>query len=1089
MANQIALADEGARKRITDDLDTNFLVEAAAGTGKTTSLVNRMVSLVIHEKCKMRNIAAVTFTRKAASHLAEKFQEELEKAFRKAQELTGIEEDAYERYGILESALEEFHQTFIGTIHSFCGRLIRERPIEAGIDPEFEEIDEVANDEIREKCWEGYQRDLYLNQDDLLERLHELGIQLDSMKAAFRVISDYPEVDPVVKEDLKRPDLSEARERISAFLKLNENEIPQGLADDKRDRCQIKLIDIISRYRNRDMTQDPEFISILESFPKYKDVTLNRWPSKDKAKEIKIELQVISDEIINPLLNSWREYLHPILVKAVQPAVENFRLRRLDEKRLNFNDLLILARDLLRDHTEVRQYFKDRYTHLLVDEFQDTDPIQAEIMMYLTGQDCDEKDWKKLVPDNGSLFVVGDPKQSIYRFRRADITIYNKVKEIITSNGGELLTLNTSFRSLGKICSWSNQVFEDVFPEDGNMWQAGHVNLTQFRQEGDEESGVFRLDIHADKFNSFLLEEDAERIAEWIDLAVKEGFELEVEKMGSLSDNKRAEYGDFLIVLYNTTKLDIYAKALESKGIPFDISGGKGFSQSFELCILQPLLRAIKDPYDELEVFTYLRGPLCGIDDNTLYHFREQGGYFNYLSGISDETPKQIADAFETLRRARKWTLDLSPGVAMEKIIKDLGIIPWSFINDDGESRSGNIAKALSIIRDLSIQGYDFEGIVEKFEQILSEQDIEGMNINPGRQNSVRLMNLHKVKGLEAPVVFLAGPHGTSSHDPTYYIERFSEPPQGHFLISQSNGWRTKEVGRPFDWDIYAEIERPYQTAEKDRLLYVAATRARNMLVVSFASNGKRYQSPWERFHKYIQEPLPNIQFSGFKEVEKTTKAEPLNLSDLQDVRTKLERTKEAISVQSYSLETITALSDSISEGIPFSEKTDKGYSWGNVIHGLLQRMVISPKINLEKTASYLLELEEREVSETVELVDLMEKIKQTDFWNRVINASEKYTEVPITIKTTKSDIGSDDGAEKVFIQGVIDLVFKEDGKWVVVDYKSDQGNDMNALTRYYSPQVELYAKYWEKVTGEFAEGYLFFVNQSLCVKNIVRKI
>lgn len=1084
MANQIALADEGARKRITDELDTNFLVEAAAGTGKTTSLVNRMVSLVIHEKCKMRNIAAVTFTRKAASHLAEKFQEELEKSFRKAKESTGIDEGAFLRCEILEEALEEFHQTFIGTIHSFCGRLIRERPIEAGIDPEFEEIDEVTNVEIRERCWEEYKRDLYLKQDNLLERLHELGIQFEPLKATYRVISDYPEEQPVVKEDLKRPDLSEARERISTFLRLNENEIPQGLADDKRDRCQIKLIDIISRYRNRDMTQDPEFISILESFPKYTDVTLNRWPSKDKAKEIKIELQAISDELIHPLLNAWREYLHPILVKAVQPAVENFRLRRLDEKRLNFNDLLIIARDLLRDHPEVRQYFKDRYTHLLVDEFQDTDPIQAEIMMYLTGQDCNEMDWKKLVPDNGSLFVVGDPKQSIYRFRRADITIYNKVKEIITSNGGELLTLNASFRSLGKVCTWSNKVFEDVFPEYGDMWQAGHVNLTPFRQEGNLESGVFRLDIHVDRFNTSLLQEDAERIAEWIDLAVKEGFELEVGKTGGLSDKKRAEYGDFLIVLYNTTKLDIYAKVLESKGIPFDISGGKGFSQSFELTILQPFLRALKDPSDELNVFAYLRGPLCGIDDDTLYHFREQGSYFNYQSGICNETPKQIADAFEKLRRARKWTLDLSPGVAMEKIIKNLGIIPWSFINEDGESRSGNIVKALSIIRNMSVQGYDFEGIVEKLEQILSEQNIEGMNIDPSRQNSVRLMNLHKVKGLEAPVVFLAGPHGTSSHDPTYYIERSSEPPQGHFLISQPNGWSTKEVARPFDWDSNAKKESPYQDAEKDRLLYVAATRARNMLVVSFASNGKRYQSPWGRFNEYIQEPLPDIQFSGVKEVRKTTEAEPLDLSDLQDLKTNLERTKESASVPSYSLEKVTALIHSRSEGIPFSENTGKGYSWGNVIHGMLERMVNCPKINLERTASYLLELEEREVSETGELVDLMKKIQKSDIWQRVVSASEKYTEVPFTIKTTKSDIeSSDDGPENMLVQGVIDLVFREDGKWVIVDYKSDQGNDINALSTYYSPQVRLYKRYWEQITGDLAEGYLFFVNQSLLVK------
>ena len=165
-------------------------------------------------------------------------------------------------------------------------------------------------------------------------------------------------------------------------------------------------------------------------------------------------------EVAQPLIQTWREHRYEPILRAIAPAREQYDRLRQEAGGLNYQDLLMKAADLLRDKPQIRKYFRKRFTHLLVDEFQDTDPIQAEVMLLLTAQRDAETDWRKCRPVDGSLFVVGDPKQSIYRFRRADIATYNQVRQIIERSGGQIVALSANFRTIGPLVEWVNETFD-----------------------------------------------------------------------------------------------------------------------------------------------------------------------------------------------------------------------------------------------------------------------------------------------------------------------------------------------------------------------------------------------------------------------------------------------------------------------------------------------------------------------------------------------------------------------------------------------------------------------------------------------------
>src|SRR5574337_1003099 len=253
-------------------------------------------------------------------------------------------------------------------------------------------------------------------------------------------------------------------------------------------------------------------------------------------------------QVVEPYLRVWRAYVYRVALDVLLPARDAAAEARIRNGKLNYEDLLLKARDLLRDNLEVRRYFRRRFPYLFVDEFQDTDPIQAEVMLLLAGESDTERDWRRMRPRPGARFVVGDPKQSIYRFHRADIETYNHVRQLIEQGGGRIAELTRNYRSAGRLCDWVNEVFRDTFPDIPTPQQPAFVGLDPNRPPGDaQRTGVRTLTTpeHEDYTSVPGLEADA--IARYIADAVRNRRTIE----GGSADTKGprpARYGDFLIL-------------------------------------------------------------------------------------------------------------------------------------------------------------------------------------------------------------------------------------------------------------------------------------------------------------------------------------------------------------------------------------------------------------------------------------------------------------------------------------------------------------------------------------------------------------
>ena len=1060
------LGDAGDRLRIVTDLDTNFLVEAAAGTGKTSSLVSRIAELVRSGKARISEIAAVTFTRKAASQLRERLAARLDA------ELAGSRSEP-ER-ALLSAARDEMDRAFLGTVHSFCSRLLRERPVEAGIGPDFAEPEEDEAVVMREEAWrlslEGL-RDHPVS----LSTLIDLGVEPRRLHEAFVKVSEYPEV-AIAARPVPPPDFSEALSEANGLLdevipvlqSLGRGQTPDDFGSAAWAAHYFRV--------NRDLRNPPaaaEFLGILRK----RTVTQNRWPSPVIGKTISRSLKALQGERIEPALQQWQAHCHAPVMEFLGRAAAGFRAKRLASSRPNFTDLLLLCRDMLRDHPSVRLQFQERYPRLFVDEFQDTDPIQADVMLLLASSDPGEKDWRKTRPRPGSLFVVGDPKQSIYRFRRADIDTYNEVRRIIESSGGAVARLFCSFRSAPEVCSVVNGVFSSLF-RPGTPHQATDVPLVPVRA-GDPAGlpmGAFRL-IHRLEGGKPdpVWKADAAAIAKWIAAAVRGGLRLSLRE-GDREMTRPAAARDFLVILRTAGHLDSYARALEEEGVPTAVAGGKALKDSEEVRAFVPFLQALADPDNSVPVVAFLRGMFCGVDDDALYRFRKASGRFHFKSPAPVDTDPGIVRAFEQWQQSREWLRSLPPGAAIARMAELLGILPAAYVDDAGERRAGNVEKTLGIARRLSAEGKSFFEIVEALGDLLERGEAPEMSIEPVKDDAVRVTNLHKAKGLEAPIVFLAGPlRDWRRDDPSLWVDRSTEPPRGHFFVRDDSDL---EIARPEDWLQQSEIEGEHGEAEKSRLLYVAATRAMNTLVISgwldtTTQAQNVHYGPWKDLDPGALPDLPMLPEASAP----AAPAPEFGATSFSAAIDAIEASKRRAGAASYAISSPSKFEDRRSFVV--REATGKGMAWGRVLHRLLEASMRdgTGSLDLSKYAENLLREEERGVEELPEVLQTLRAVSDSDVWRRARVSPNCLVEVPFASVVRSSDYGLPDPPGETLLNGAIDLVYKDEGVWKLIDYKTDTISGSTAdLVAFYEPQLRAYRDQWEKLTGEKTEAGLYFI-------------
>lgn len=1082
--------DQPERDSIRNDLDVTMLVEAAAGTGKTTNLVARMVNLVRHGRSTVATMAAITFTVKAAANLREKFQEGLEDAIREAAS------DADKRR--LREALDGIDRGFIGTTHAFCARLLRERPVEAGLDPEFEELGEAETRELTPEFWSRWYESQALAGNPRIEEAQHLELDRLILQAGFEKVVEYPDI-TMVSSRTARPNLRAACDELSLFLDECRPHMPTAAHREKPDPFEELMVNVMWRRAAVDLDEVSGQLALLkEAKHATRKPTQRNWPDKATAKELGLRYKAFVENTLKPLLQSWIEHVHGVAIEIFGDAAKAFEIERRHNGTLTYQDLLTCARDMLRDYPNVRRYFQRRFTQVLVDEFQDTDPLQAEILFYLTGENVDERNWRKLEPRPGSLFIVGDPKQSIYRFRRANITTYLEVKNRIDAVGGTIVTLSTNFRSAPSICTFVNDAFGMMFTADdvGAGRQAKHVDLSPFRASP-ALNGVFSLETQGANKDDMAIAE-ARCVAQWIRRAVDGRMQIADDAVLRPGGRNRVErerpirWSDILLVSFQTPRLSFFAAALEDLHIPYEITGSKAFKQSDALKLAMPLLRAIADPDDVVSVVGFLRGPLCGVDDDALYRFVSSGGAFSPFRERPAETDKRIVRGLEIVRESINDAEKHPPAAALGRLFERIGLTALAATGDRGGTQSGNLMLALTIARDDSARGQSLSGIVDHFEALLSSPpDIGGLDVNPSRSDAegeeeregerggegrVRLMNLHQVKGLEAPIVFLIDPSEPFEFPIDLFVDRSGEESRGYLAVTRKRQYTSEDVGLPMGWAAMQQVEKAFKDAEKKRLLYVAATRAKDMLVIGFNRSIKGVEGAWSKLAERVTDRLFDQ-----RETPPVPAVTPSPALEFRDAVTGIAARFENARDSSYSVLPITKIVHTSHAALARAEEgLGKGTSWGRVLHRIFEAMLRVESLDVRLYAQNLLKDEERDAVELTEVMRVVEAVQSSPLWQRVKSADERHVEVPFAVNATRRDVGIDEDGDTL-LHGTIDLTFRENERWFIVDYKSDSTSGrLDALVEYYAPQVEHYARFWSRITNCKTQGGLFFVDGSI---------
>jgi ATP-dependent helicase/nuclease subunit A len=797
-----------------------------------------------------------------------------------------------------------------------------------------------------------------------------------------------------------------------------------------------------------------------------KGVILNRWAfSTEATRSLRDKKVPAVDAIVRVALRHWHAYLYGFAARFVDDAQDFYRQLRLNEGLLTFHDLLMRTVSLLKNRSDVRSFLQRSYSTLFVDEFQDTDPLQAEILFLLTADDPRQTVWQKAVPRPGSLFIVGDAKQSIYRFRRADVQVFELCRKKLEATGAATARLQTSFRTLGALIDWINPAFQALFPEVATHSQSGYYELLKVRDQGPDSLSVRKIEVRKTGTNSYAAaEQDSERIAAFIAAALEGRSEFNGPD-GSALLGERASPGDFMVLTRNTTRLHTYARALEKRGIPFDLVGGGRLGQSRELHALVQLMEVVRDPENAVATLSHLRGPLVGLDDNELIQIRSAGLEFNYKTDrpdvVSDPLKQRLSDAYETIRSAERELYQRTPAAAFDRLLADTGILEFATSDDSGSasSRAGCLVRATAFVKQWESRGMSWIEVLQELRTLIDDtgSKIQEMTLEAGLGDVVQVMNLHQAKGLEAPVVFLADPldRGGSGKEPEFHVLR--DESSGDSVVipaGRERQFKSEPVAIPADWEQHKAAELEMLAAEEVRLLYVAATRAKNLLVVS--RHHSRDTGPWRHIRQAL-DGVPELEHPA--EVDRKMPA-PMP-DDIDDAVERLPSRWKVSKAPSLAVRPVTG--DDEVDALRL-QGVGRGRDYGAAVHRLLEELIedrLGRDVNQYSALLFAeLGIEPAFIDDAVAAV---EGFRQSAVWIQMQSAERKFTEVGVAVPEVK------DGAVSTIIRGRMDLIYETPAGWHIIDFKTDEASteaDVSAIAHRYGNQVRAYAQSWMHATG-----------------------
>jgi len=1109
--------DADVRDRVTTRLDHTYLVEAAAGTGKTALLVDRYLSCV-EANAPVGRIAAITFTEKAAGELRFRVRDEVARRLRDERE--GPLSPARRR--LLATALRELDDAPISTIHAFAARLLRERPVDLGVDPAFEQLDAFGAALFHDRAWQSWLGHVLSGADDAgreAERVAELlraGVRLDGLAelagVAFRERYDLDDVRP----PRCAPDLGA---RVAAVRRglLALDEHCRGQCEDPSDRGRGRALELaaaadgLADVASGDVHQQAAALRALPLFGKPQGRKTS-WAGDGKARMLEIWEDVRAE--VRAALDDYGDHVCRCGIAAAQSFVAFAEHQARSEGVLDFGDLLGKLRDALRDRPEVRCQLQTAFDFLLVDEFQDTDPLQAEVIAYLA-QDGERgigvdpaPAWDRVLLTPGKLFVVGDPKQSIYRFRRADITVYAKMADLVEAQpgSGSVERIVQNFRTSPAVARWvDHEVGAAMAADTSRGRQPEYVALTPWRPEI-EEFGVALLEPHEEGDDGIRAAEARALAAVVVD-GVRGGAWRVAERArrsdGGAESTRPAKWSDVAVLLRAFTHADAVERALQDAGVPFRTEGGRSFFQRREVADVLLLLRAVDDPGDLPAVYGTLHSSLFGFSDEELLSYRLRGGTFDMTAVADKDGGDDVAAALDLLRGlhvargGRSVAQTVDEALRLTRAAESL-----TAAGDRSLQAVANLEKLEAMARTFDGEESATLGGFVRWAAEAAAQAAEAESLPSGDGDAVRIMSIHAAKGLEFPVVILAmaGARGRSGDRRGVLVDRterslacaFSVP--GAVCSSRGNEWLEEVATAGFER--HHEEERAHERSERLRLLYVAATRACDRLLIPVFEKpcaGSLLEPLAGRLPPEEGDEVGRLRASPELQGRSGIASAPADIDSLVAARVRrlqergaqLRAASRPLAVTSPSrLERLDPEEASAPAAERAGEARTRALALGTAVHAVMER--VSLTIADEADAAARIRGLARSAAAEAGAGELADRVAGLAFacWRsrpvrEAAAADAVYQELSFCVPI-EPDGGGGDAAQpgaagegavrdpaRPLLEGFCDLVYRSESGWVVVDYKTDAEPAEAAVTDRYGPQGGAYALAVRQLTGE----------------------
>ena len=945
-------------------------VEASAGSGKTTDLIRTATGLLASGEAELTQIVAITFTEKAAGELKLRLREELERQPPNQN---------------LQKALAQLELAQFSTVHGFCQQLLQEHPVQARVDPLFTVLDPGAANRIFSECFNdwfqtGLQEPLTypgLNRlqrrrfhaQDYLGRAAGLRPSLQRLAMRLAEHRNHP-------GEWLQPPPGWQKAQADLLIQLQDLEplFHEGLADWLKAHYRPIALALQSYQMHQDPREQEAALCAC-----HKAVRAMTEPSNKLHKANRAMASALYD--CKLALEPWKRQadadLMARLFQELQPLLDEFASRKARMGRLDFLDLLLRTRELLQN-PQTRANLQQRYRFLFVDEFQDTDPIQADIVHLLGEQ---------------GLYLVGDPKQAIYRFRRGDPSVYTKFQQ---QHQLQERHLDNNYRSRTQLVDYFNRAFEPVFQADLFRLQPGFRPIQPQRTEPLDQPALLALPFQP-RPNPPKLEqirqEMAELTAQFLDwLLHHSGYQIcEGGRWRAVQDRDVC-----LLFRAAAHNLEPILEQLDARQIPHLSLTGRGLHQREEIAVLRTALEAIEWPQDRLSVFASLRGPLFGLDEPLLDQYYEKNKHFDpLLAEEAEDDP--VGRVLRLLAQLHKERNQQPAGATLEQLVEHTGfrlhLAQWP----QGSQCLANLARLQRLSWNFEARGSSsFRAFVEHLLE-LSEEDSgsEGLAPDEGLPG-VRILTVHSSKGLEFPVVILADP----ATAPLLNVNEAVCPESGRFACGLDDIY-------PEHFHQLKEREEAILRAESDRLAYVAATRARDLLVVPRFSDRESWLAPLVRALAD-----DNLWHPPAEELPAQKAADPAQLFAEKDADPEPARQSASWRKAQHELRQRASGGLKIINRHPFDdievEVVHLGPGGGN--------------LDLGRRLHAALAIAQPVAQADPDLQERLQLIYQSDLWQ------PGWREVPLTCPI----------AEGVVLEGIADLVFQTAQGYTVVDFKSD---------------------------------------------------